>query len=85
MRKTLTTATLLLAFSYPALAGEIHTPGAPTTPPPSPGIMHNPSPTSPLEEPTDDAAVNGVMPTPGVSDMLTETALELLAVLPALL
>lgn len=32
MRKTLTTAALLLAFSCPALAGEIHTPGAPEPP-----------------------------------------------------
>jgi hypothetical protein len=32
MRKTLTTAGLLLAFSCPALAGEIHTPPAPQSP-----------------------------------------------------
>jgi len=33
MRKTLTTAALVLAFSFPALAGEIHTP--PVAPPDS--------------------------------------------------
>ena len=32
MRKTLTTAALLLAFSCPTFAGEMHTPGV-TTPP----------------------------------------------------
>jgi len=80
MRKTLTTAVLLLALSCPALAGEIQTPGAPTPPP-----------ASPVQGPTDDATLNGEMPTPGemhtpgLSDILTETALELLAVLPALL
>ena len=88
MRKTLTTAALLLALSCPAFAGEMHTPGSPTPPPQSasvapapadsvtlngeigtPGIMHNP----------------GEIHTPGLSDILTETALDLLAVLPALL
>ena len=74
MRKTLTTAVLLLALSCPALAGEIQTPGAPTPPP-----------SSAVQEPTDDATLNGEMHTPGVADMLTETALDLLAVLPTLL
>ena len=32
MRKTLTAGLLLLAFSCPALAGEMHTPPAPTSP-----------------------------------------------------
>lgn len=82
MRKTLTTAALLLALSVPMLAGEIHTPGAPTPPPPQP--------TSPMQAPTDGATLNGEMQTPGemhtgLSDILTETALDLLAVLPALL
>ncbi|HEX6183248.1 MAG TPA: hypothetical protein VFZ44_05005 [Pyrinomonadaceae bacterium] len=80
MRKTLTTAVLLLSLSCPALAGEMQTPGAPTPPP-----------ASPVQVPTNDATLNGeiatpgVMPTPGLSDILTETALDLLAVLPALL
>jgi hypothetical protein len=38
-----------------------------------------------VQEPTRDATLNGVMPTPGVSDILTKTALDLLAVLPSLL
>lgn len=75
MRKTLTTAALLMALSCPALAGEIHTPGAPTPPPPA----------SAAQEPTDDATLNGEMHTPGVSDSLTQTALDLLALLPSLL
>jgi hypothetical protein len=36
-------------------------------------------------EPTDGATPNGVMPTPGVSDRLTQAALDLLALLPSLL
>ena len=81
MRKTLTTAVLLLSLSCPALAGEMQTPGAPTPPP-----------ASPVQEPTNDATLNGEMATPpgemhtpGLSDILTETALDLLAVLPALI
>jgi hypothetical protein len=35
MRKLLTTAALLLSLSCSAFAGEMHTPGAPTTPPDS--------------------------------------------------
>jgi hypothetical protein len=75
MRKTLTTAALLLAFSCPALAGEMHTPGSPV-PPPTSTVM---------QEPTDGVTLNGEMGTPGASDTLTQTVLELLAVLPALL
>jgi hypothetical protein len=76
MRKTLMTAALLLAFSCPAFAGEMATPGSPT--PPS-------QPASAVQEPTNSAMFNGVMHTPGVSDSLTEAALDLLAVLPSLL
>jgi hypothetical protein len=36
------TVALLLAFSCPAFAGEIHTPGAPA-PPPADGIIQNES------------------------------------------
>ena len=81
MRKTLMTAALLLALGCSTFAGEMHT----GSPQPPPGIMHNPSPTSPVQEPAGDVTLNGEIPTPGVSDILTETALELLAVLPALL
>jgi hypothetical protein len=75
MRKTLMTAALLLAFSCPAIAGEMGTPGSPT-PPPMAGAV---------QEPTGGGTPNGEMPTPGVSDILTETALDLLAVLQSLL
>ena len=84
MRKTLATVALVVTLSCASYAGEMHTPGAPAPPP-----------TSPVQEPADGATLNGVMHTPGVSlngemhtglsDILTETALELLAVLPALL
>ena len=74
MRKTLPTAVLLLALSCPALAGELHTTGAPTPPPPQPA--------SAAQEPT----LNGIMQTPpDASESLTDIALELLAVLPSLL
>jgi hypothetical protein len=70
MRKTLTTAGLLLALSCTAFGGEIHIPPAPTTPP-----------DSAAQEPT----LNGIMHTPGASESMTQTVLELLAVLPSLL
>ena len=85
MRKTLTTAALLLALSCPSFAGEMGTPGSPA---PLAGEIPNPPPP---QAPTDGATLNGEMqtpgemPTPGLSDILTETALDLLAVLPALL
>jgi hypothetical protein len=74
MRKTLTTAALLLAFSCPALAGEMHTPASPAPPP-----------TSAAQEQTGGETLNGEMGVPGVSDSLTQTALDLLALLPPLL
>ena len=76
MRKTLTTAALLLAFSCPALAGEMHTPGSPVPLPPT---------STAVQEPTDGETLNGEIATPGVSDTLTQTVLKLLAVLPPLL
>jgi hypothetical protein len=77
MRKTLTTAALLLALCCVSFAGEMHTPGAPAPPP-------EPTPTSAVQEPTGGETLNGEISTPGVSDSLTEVALELLAVLPSL-
>jgi hypothetical protein len=74
MRKTLTTAALLLAFSCPAFAGEIATPGSPAPPT-----------SNAVQEPTEGETLNGEIATPGVSDTLTQTVLELLAALPALL
>jgi hypothetical protein len=77
MRKTLTTAALLLTLSYPAFAGEMGTPGSP-----APLMGEIPTPPAPQ---TEDATLSGEIHTPGVADILTETALDLLAVLPALL
>jgi hypothetical protein len=74
MRKTLTAVALLLALSCTAFGGEIQIPPAPA--PPS---------ASATQEPTDDATLDGEMPTPGVTESLTQTVLELLAVLPSLL
>jgi hypothetical protein len=71
MRKTLTTAALLLALSCPTLAGEIHTPPAPTPP----------QPATATQEPTDGE----MLTPPGVSETLTQITLELLAVLPSIL
>ena len=76
MRKTLGVSLLVLLLTGSASAGEM--PFGSPTPPPS-------QPASAVQEPTDDATLNGEMPTPpGVSDILTEAALQLLAVLPAL-
>lgn len=70
MRKTLTTVALLLALSCTAFGGEIQIPPAPA-----------PTPASATQEPT-----GGEMLTPpGVSESMTQIALELLAVLPSLL
>ena len=79
MRKTLMTAALVFALCCTAFAGEMHTPAAPTPPPanatqePTGGEMQNGQPT-----------LNGYIPN-GVADSLTQTVLELLAVLPSLL
>ena len=74
MRKTLTTAALLVALSCPAFAGEIQTTGAPTPPPPQPASA------------TQEATLDGIMQTPPVaSESLTLTVLELLTVLPSIL
>ena len=75
MRKTLGVAALMLVLCCPALAGEIPTPPAP---PPS-------QPATAEQEPTDDATLKGEIQTTGVSDSLTQAALDLLALLPSLL
>ena len=67
MRKTLLTAALLLAFSCPALAGEIATPGSPAPPPTTATVA---------QEPT----ANGYMQNDS-ADSLTQIALDLLAAL----
>lgn len=79
MRKTLIAAALLLAFSCPALAGEMGTPGSPTPPPPPPATA--------VQEPTNadqEPILDSIMPN-DVADSLTQTALDLLALLPSLL
>ena len=67
MRKTLTTAALLLAFSCPALAGEMGIPGAPAPPPTT---------ASAAQAPTAEGDIQNEAP-----DGLTQIALDLLALL----
>jgi hypothetical protein len=67
MRKTLTTAALVLAFSCPALAGEMGIPGSPAPPPTMATVA---------QEPT----ANGYMQNES-ADSLTQIALDLLAAL----
>jgi hypothetical protein len=76
MRKTLTTAALLLALTCPSLAGEIHTPGSPTPPPP-------PTPIT-MQESSDELTLNGEIHTPGMPESMTEAALDLFMMLPSL-
>jgi hypothetical protein len=71
MRKTLTTAALLLALSCPAFAGEMLTPPAPQPPP---------APASAALEPTTEATTED-----GTQGTYVQIALELLAVLPSIL
>ena len=79
MRKTLTTAALVLALSCPAWAGIMHIPPAPEPQP-------TPAPASAIQKPMNEPTLNGVMHTPpGASESLTQLALELLAVLPSIL
>ena len=75
MRKTLGVAALMLALCCSALAGEMPTPPAPTPP----------QSASATQEPRDAATLNGEVETPGVSGSLTQTALDLLALLPSLI
>jgi len=73
MRKTLMTAALVLAFSCPVFAGEMHTPPAPE--PLQANIVQEPETQATIEDGTQGTFQNGV----------TQAALELLAVLPSLL
>jgi hypothetical protein len=84
MRKTLTTAALLLVLSCPAFAGEMPT-GSPA--PLAGEIPNPPAPQASADGVTlnGEMATPGEIQTPGLTDILTETALDLLAVLPALL
>jgi hypothetical protein len=67
MRKTLVTAALVLAFSCPALAGEIGIPGAPAPPPIAASVA---------QEPTTNGWIQN-----DAADSLTQMALDLLAAL----
>jgi hypothetical protein len=71
MRKTLSTAALLLAFSCPALAGEMATPGSPAPPPTTASVA---------QEPTANGWIQN-----DSADSLTQTVLDLFALLPSLL
>lgn len=85
MRKSLSVAVLVLALCCPVSAGIIHNPAP------------QPTPASPMQEPTDDVTLNGIMHnpgimhtpgiihTPGVSESLARLGLDLLAVLPSIL
>jgi len=67
MRKTFLTAALVLAFSFPALAGEIGIPGAPAPPPTVASVA---------QEPTTNGWIQN-----DSADGLTQIALDLLAAL----
>ena len=73
MRKAFSVTVLVLALGCPVFAGEIHNPPAP-----------EPPPVSTPEEPTDGVTLQAEIPD-GVTDSLTQTVLELFAVLPSLL
>jgi len=78
MRKTLGVSLLVLCLTGSAVAGEMQN-GSPAPPPPP----------SAMQAPTDDPAP-GEMHTPGeiqndAPDIVTQTALDLLALLPSLL
>jgi hypothetical protein len=84
MRKSLSVAVLVLALCCPVSAGIIHNPAP------------QPTPTSVVQEPTDDVTLNGIMHNPGeihtpgemhtgVSGSLAQVALDLLAILPSIL
>jgi hypothetical protein len=79
MRKTLMTAALVFALCSTSVAGEMHTPGAPTPPPPANATQEPAGGEMP-----NGIMQNGIMPN-GAADSLTRIALDLLAVLPSLL
>ena len=78
MRKSLGVCLLVLLLTGSAGAGEI--PNDKPAAPPSQQTSATEEPTNAANEPT----ANGIMPN-GVADSLTQTALELLALLPSLL
>ncbi|HZI19777.1 MAG TPA: hypothetical protein VEY09_14395 [Pyrinomonadaceae bacterium] len=70
MRRTLTTAALVLALTCPTFAGIMHTPVAAPPPPPPP---------------SEEGSVTNAEPETGATDGLTEAALSLLRSVLALL
>ena len=79
MRKTLGVCLLVLLLTGTTSAGIIPN-GSPAPPPPS-------QPASAVQEPTnaaDEPTLDGIIPN-GATDSLTQTALDLLALLPSLL
>lgn len=74
MRKTLGVCLLVLLLSGSTIAGEMPN-WSPAPPPPAPAV----------QEPTDEATTDGEIQTTGVSNSLTQAALDLLALLPSLL
>jgi hypothetical protein len=72
MRKTLGVCLLVLLLTGSAVAGEM--PNLSPAPPPPPQ-------TNAVQEPTDDATLNGDISTPSASESLTQTVLDLLAAL----
>lgn len=75
MVKAIRASVLVLLLACSAQAGWIQ--NEKPAPPPQPATA--------IQEPTDGATVDGEIPTPpGVSERLTQIALELLAVLPSL-
>lgn len=73
MLKAIRVSVMLLVLAGSASAGEVLTPPAP-----------QPATTITAQEPTDGVTFNGELSTPGVTESLTQTALELLAVLPSI-
>ena len=72
MSKAIRASVLILLLACSAQAGYI------------PNDTPAPPPPSTAQEPVDDT-LNGEMSTPGVSDILTQAALDLLTALPSLL
>lgn len=77
MRKSLGVCLLVLLLTSSAAAGEMPNP-SPAPPPATANAVQEP--TDATQEPT----LDGIMPN-GVADSLTQTALDLLALLPSLL
>ena len=76
MRKTLGVAALMLALCCPAFAGEIHTTGAPTPPPPAQASNQQ----GDIQVPTADTTTED-----GTQGTYMQIALELLTLLPSIL